>query len=255
MSQKDNQSMQRFINNSESSSCEKLWLENTEYEDAILIFSNYLKKGDFLDIGCGTGEILNYMKEKGYGVTGIEPSKIASENAKIKGLEVYNCDLHEFTLINKKFNIINMTNVLEHIPNPEETIGICKKLLKSNGIIRIKVPNDFNELQLEIVKNLNKNEWWVAKPDHINYFDFQSLEALLGSMGFKIISRSTDFPMELFLLMGYDYHTNKDLGKKLHKKRKNLELNLSGDLRRKIYKSLSEIGLGRNVIIYAMLDS
>ena len=53
---------------------------------------------------------------------------------------------------------------------------MAKELLSPGGIICIQVPNDFNQLQLLALKKVTKKEWWVAIPDHINYFDFQSLE-------------------------------------------------------------------------------
>jgi len=255
MKKNDSQSMERFINDNESSKSEVKWLETTEYEDAHLIFNQYLPNGRLLDIGCGTGEILTYMKDKGYQVVGIEPSKIAYEKAISKSLQVYNCGLHEFILkADEKFDIINMTNVLEHIPNPMETITMCKKLLKKGGVIRIKVPNDFNELQSEIVRNLHKNKWWIAIPDHINYFDFESMSNLLEYEGFKIMYKTVDFPMELFLLMGEDYQADKVLGKECHERRKSFETNVDANLRRKIYDKLADIGIGRNLIMYAILD-
>lgn len=254
MKDNDSQSMERFINDNENSKLESTWLEQTEYEDAHFIFSKYLTSGKLLDVGCGTGEFLSYMKDKGYNVVGIEPSKIAYEKAKIKKIEVYNYGLNEFLLKSEIFDIINMTNVLEHIPNPLETIKMCKNLLKKGGIIRIKVPNDFNELQEKVVKNLNKDKWWIAIPDHVNYFDFKSITKLLKYEGFKIIDKTVDFPMEIFLLMGEDYESNKELGKICHERRRNFETNINSNLRRKIYSKLADIDIGRNLIVYAQLD-
>lgn len=255
MKDSDNHSMDRFIKD-ENVECDEelMWLQKTEYEDAYSVFNRYYSKGKLIDIGCGTGEFLNYMKQKGYDTIGIEPSEIAYKKSKDKGLDVYKTNLLEFYSNNEKFDIINMTNVLEHIPEPTNVIEVCKKMLNKNGIIRIKVPNDFNDLQLEAVKKLNKNEYWIAIPDHINYFNFESLINILEFYGFKIISKTVDFPMELFLLMGEDYQGNSVVGKSCHRKRKKLELSLSNDVRRRLYNSFSEIGLGRNIIIYGILE-
>lgn len=255
MKDSDTQSMDRFIKDENIERDEELmWLQKTEYEDAYLIFNEYFNKGKLIDIGCGTGEFLNYMKEKGYDTFGIEPSQTAYEKSRDKGLNVYSCSLSQFSTNNEKFDIINMTNVLEHIPEPAKVIGSCRKMLNKNGIVRIKVPNDFNELQLELVKKLNKNEYWIAAPDHINYFNFKSLINILKFYGFRIINKTVDFPMELFLLMGEDYQENSAVGKTCHTKRKKLELSLSNNLRRRLYNSFSQIGLGRNLIIYGILE-
>jgi hypothetical protein len=93
----------------------------------------------------------------------------------------------------------------------------------------------------------------VAIPDHINYFDFKSLSTLLKRLGFEVIYSQTDFPMELFLLMGDDYVGNKEIGNKCHQKRVNFEMAVPGELRRRIYQALAEVGLGRVCIIFARL--
>ena len=98
---------------------------------------------------------------------------------------------------------------------------------------------------------MDKKEWWIAIPDHINYFNFQSLEKLLKFYGFEILSKTTDFPMELFLLMGENYVDNPEAGKLCHQKRVNFELSIPKELRRNMYEKLLELGLGRECIIYA----
>lgn len=250
-----NSQMERFMNDSEEHIEELIWFQKTEYNDAYLIFKEYFNDANFLDIGCGTGELLEFMKSKGFKTIGIEPSEIACNKMKEKQLEVYNCDLLKFYEMNtKKFDIMNMTNVMEHIPNPIETLQICKNILNKKGIIRIKVPNDFNELQLNAVEKLNVPQYWISVPDHVNYFDFKSLEKLLVHEGFQIINKTVDFPMKLFLLMGENYINDNAIGKICHEKRKKLELNLSDTLRRKMYNAFAEVGVGRNIIIYAVLE-
>ncbi|MCS6131031.1 class I SAM-dependent methyltransferase [Clostridium botulinum] len=246
-------SADRFINDKKDKDEELLWLQKTEYRDAYTIFHKYFTDGQILDIGCGSGEFLSYMGDNGFGIVGIEPSIIAYEKAKERGLEVYNCDLFSFLEVDKKFDIINMTNVLEHIPEPVKVIAECKKLLNKNGIIRIKVPNEFSQLQLEAIEKFNKEEYWVAIPDHVNYFNFESLTNLLTNEGFEIINKTVDFPMELFMFMGEDYVKEKSLGKICHEKRKKMEMNLSEDMRRKLYDAFAQIGLGRNIYMYAIL--
>jgi hypothetical protein len=78
---------------------------------------------------------------------------------------------------------------------------------------------------------------------------------LLKRIGFKIIIKEATFPLEIFLLMGQDYIKNPKIGKKIHLERiqfeKNFEKRKEGQLKRKIYQKLAEIGIGRTAIIYA----
>jgi len=233
------------------------WLKKTYFEDRLDVFNKYFpfNKKLILDIGCGSGEFLEFMKNSGWKVVGIEPSEEAFNQAKKKGITVYNLPLEEFvSQSNKKkekFDVIVFDNILEHVLKPKEILMISHKLLSPDGISYIKVPNDFNRLQLLAQKKLNKRKWWIAIPDHINYFNFQSLEKLLKFCGFEVLLKTTDFPMELFLLMGDDYVDNPEIGKMCHQKRVNFEFSISKELRRNLYNKLAELGLGRECIIYA----
>lgn len=206
-----------------------------------------------LDIGCGTGEMLEFFRDKGYEVFGIEPSEMAGDIAINKDLNVFNTDFDSFFQANNNnFDVINLSNVLEHITYPDKVIKKCYHILNEKGILRIKVPNDFNPLQL-IANDLHElNEWWVCVPDHVNYFDFNSLEKLLNKCDFSVVYKTTDFPMELFLLMGDNYVNDSLIGSQCHNKRLNFERALSEKLRKKIYDAFSDIGVGREVIMYAV---
>jgi SAM-dependent methyltransferase len=150
------------------------------------------------------------------------------------------------------FNVVSLLNVLEHVPSPQIAFEQIKCLLKpDSGMVVICVPNDFSNIQRIAQTKLMKEPWWVAVPDHINYFSTESLQQLLASMGFEIIYTTVDFPMEVFLLMGEDYIGNPSVGSSCHQKRKSFELSLPGDARRNLYHHLAEVGIGRNCIIFA----
>jgi hypothetical protein len=112
------------------------------------------------------------------------------------------------------------------------------------------VPNDFSPLQMAAHKQLNKPAWWIAPPEHINYFDFTSLRGLLERVGYAVVHQFTDFPMELFLLMGDDYAGNPEAGARCHEKRRRLELAIPEEVRRRLYEVLPEVGVGRSVIMF-----
>lgn len=216
----------------------ELQWSNLWYRDRLLTLNKYIEDEPkiLLDVGCGNGFFLKFMSENGWEAFGIEPSPKASEYARSLGLNVFNTPLEEF--VEKRwygyFDAINLKCVLEHVPNPMEILEICKSLLKDSGMICVEVPNDFNILQLQVHK-LDKPQYWIAIPDHINYFDFDSLKKLLKSLDYEIVLRTTDFPMEFFLLMGEDYIGNDEVGSKCHQKRMKFELSLPDELRRDIY--------------------
>lgn len=227
------------------------------YRDRLVTLNQYIRDTTkkLLDVGCGNGFFLSFMNQNGWETFGIEPSKKASEYARSLGLfNIFNTTLEEFTE-NKwygYFDAINFKCILEHVPNPIEILKICRNLLKDSGIVCIEVPNDFNSLQLQIHKSGNP-QWWVQTPDHINYFDFDSLEKLLERLNFEIILRTTSFPMELFILMGDNYIENDEIGSNCHQKRLKFDLSITDERRRNMYMSFARLGIGRSCIVYARL--
>ena len=99
--------------------------------------------------------------------------------------------------------------------------------LKTDGVICVTVPNDYNPVQLILKNHLKFSSWWESPPHHINYFNFKSLEKLFLSIGFKVFYKTASFPIDLFLLMGKNYVKNDIIGRECHSLRKELELNMS----------------------------
>lgn len=244
----------------EKAKCELEWLSHTLYSEILHVLEDNIHKKPkcLLDVGCGAGNFLKFMINAGWDVIGIEPSEDGGQVAMNSDTTIYNISLEEFSVkhpnFKSKFDAINLTNVLEHVPDPIDFLKHAKELLDVDaGIICIRVPNDFNELQIHARKKLNKDLWWVAIPDHINYFNAKSLQKLVESLGFEVFYTSADFPMELFLLMGDNYIENPEVGSHCHKKRVNFELSLPEDLRLKIYQNLANMGIGRDTMIFAKI--
>jgi hypothetical protein len=78
---------------------------------------------------------------------------------------------------------------------------------------------------------------------------------LLKGCGYEITLAEASYPLEMFLLFGQCYVGNNTLGKECHLKRVAFEENLRKlgheELLRKFYKSLADLGLGRQVKMYA----
>ena len=237
------------------------WWEIT-YTDRYKTFEEQLgnKKGKILDVGSGTGYFLKTGKDRGWNTLGIEPSKQAAEYSrdelKLKIIE------NQLTEKNYKefgtFDVIHLSLVLEHIPDPIKMLKIIFEMLNPGGLICVVVPNDFNPFQNVLSKYDNYPKWWVSPPHHINYFDFSSLKKLVQNCGFNVYLEESTFPIDIFLLMGDNYIGNDDLGRACHNKRMRLETLLSKDisneLKRKMYQNFAQLGIGREVIIYAKKD-
>lgn len=251
--------VRRLMAGGEEADRERSWLRSTLYADILVALEQQssLNSKRLLDIGCGTGELLTFMKQHGWEVIGLELSSEGAAIAKSKDLEVYSLGIDEFLAkhpqYSSTFAVVTLLHVLEHVPNPVEFLNLVRKLVVGGGVVVIQAPNDFSELQLSAQQYLQKEPWWIAIPDHINYFDFQSLHTLLERLGFEVIYSQGDFAMELFLLMGEDYVGNPEVGSKCHQKRVRLEMAIPGELRRRIYRALAEVGVGRNCLVFGKL--
>lgn len=117
------------------------------------------------------------------------------------------------------------------------------------------VPNDYNPIQEILREKLGFQSYWLAPPHHINYFDYDSLEGVLKSVGFKIFQRTAMFPIDIFLLMGDNYIGNDAIGRTCHSKRKQLEINLKrgglNDFKKELYQFLASKNIGREIVLYA----
>ena len=140
----------------------------------------YLKQGDILDFGAGTGEFLNTMKKFLWNVEGVEPNKTARDLAILKGLNL-KADLSELRI--KKFDVISLWHVLEHLPDLENKIGEFYDLLNEEGIIIIAVPNH-RSYDAEFYKE-NWAAWDV--PRHIWHFSRKGLKEKFSENNFELI--------------------------------------------------------------------
>ena len=97
-------------------------------------------KGILLDVGCGTGAILEAFSRK-YEAIGLDSSKLAVKFCRERGLSnVYQGELADLSLPKEKIRLITLLDVLEHIEDDIATLKTCFDKLKSNGYLIITVP-------------------------------------------------------------------------------------------------------------------
>ena len=227
------------------------------WEDRLTLFEDLLPGANarsVLDIGCGPGWFLKIAAEQGWQTQGIEPSCQAAEHARGLGLNVVNAMFEDAAGELARADVVHLNNMLEHVADPTALVRLAVAKTRPGGLICVGVPNDYNPLQ-ETARAGGAPPWWLAPPHHLNYFDFDSLKALLERQGLTVVETLTSFPMEMFLLMGENYVGNDVIGRQCHLRRKRFDLALEkagfGDVRRKLYGALAKAGIGREAIIVA----
>lgn len=145
-----------------------------------LINRLHAKKGSILDIGAGTGEFLKQAENNDWEIHGIEPNEKARELANKKGVFLTK-EIGKLT--NKKFDVITLWHVLEHLPNLDEEVKKIESLLKPDGTLIIAVPN-YKSYDAHFYK-----EYWAAYdvPRHLWHFSKESMKKLFPK-NLKLIS-------------------------------------------------------------------
>jgi len=207
-----------------------------------------------LDVGSGPGFFLKYGQQQGWIANGIEPSRQAVAHARNLGLDIYEGLLNRTSAqALGRYDVVHLNNVMEHIPDPMEMLEVCHDLVDPGGLLCVAVPNDYSPFQQVLHKTCGFEPWWITTPHHINYFNLNSLQNIMERSGFEIILREATFPIDMFLLMGDNYIGNNTLGRACHVKRMTFERNLAAaglnGIKRKLYQTLVELGLGREIVL------
>lgn len=210
-----------------------------------------------LDVGSGPGLFLHTGQQRGWEGHGFEPSTVAAAYSRVHyGLRyIFEGPFDDVAAANSTYgyDVVNLSEVLEHLPDPKAALERVASVLSPGGLVCIVVPNDYNLLQLALVNAGRQEAWWVAPPHHLNYFTVPTLYALLRRCGFGVADVSATFPLEMFLLMGQNYVGNDTVGREIHSMRKQLEMNMEtlglGDVKRELYRLMARRGIGRDIVM------
>jgi SAM-dependent methyltransferase len=162
---------------------------------------NLPSMGKLLEVGCSYGFFLDAAKLDGWDVTGIELDSGAAAFAQDKlGLKVFSGTLQgEFSQLEPQYDVIVAFHVIEHVPDPIVFLQLCRKLLRSGGVLILKTPN----VASWIAKRTGSYWQWLSPPAHIHLFSPQTLGLVLEKSGFhteKIGSQRGDARNNLFEL-------------------------------------------------------
>ena len=150
-----------------------------------------VEKGTLLEIACFDGYLLLKLLNDGWDVYGCDPSpmaKLAMENLGKK--KIINDFFTKDTFPTKKFDVIILRNLMEHLYDIQGFLQSVSKCLRPGGRIFIDVPN--------VTEVLKIGGFGTFFHQHISYFSLQTLEKLLSQYGF-IIENSYEGSPNLFI--------------------------------------------------------
>ena len=146
-------------------------IRNYAVGQKVKLFESLIPKGRILDYGCGTGDVLKALQDKDWKITGIEPNEKARKIANSKTNKQVFKNIEEIEN-QKKYDIISLFHVLEHIHELRKTTKALLSNLKKSGYLVIAVPNNQSWDALHYKQN------WAAwdVPRHLYHFDQTSIE-------------------------------------------------------------------------------
>jgi len=143
------------------------------------------------DLGCGNGSVANWLDQKGFTVSGVDPSDtgIAAANAahpsiNLKVGSAYD-PLHE---IFGTFPLLISLEVVEHVYAPRDYARCVYNLLSPNGYALISTPYHgyLKNLALALTGKMDKHFTALWDHGHIKFWSRQTLTQLLTESGLTV---------------------------------------------------------------------
>jgi len=160
---------------------------NVIVAELIAGFEKYRTRGRLLDIGFGSGNLLHEAREQGWEVYGIEVSAPAFEQAKSRGFNVFHGDLVAAAYENEFFDVVCASEILEHLPDPQNALKEVARILRPGGLLWATTPSA-GSLSFRI----SGAKWSViSPPEHTQLFSKKAVSDMLSKAGFSRIRLRT----------------------------------------------------------------
>lgn len=150
------------------------------------IVSKYANPGKVLDVGCAAGFILKGFEQSGWDCYGLEPNEtMATYGRDILNLNIVTGDLESFQSTEKKFDLVNMIQVIGHLYDVDKALLKVNDLLKEGGTVIVE-SWDMNSTFAKIM-----GKYWheYSPPSVVNWFSDNTLTQLFKYYGFSLVAK------------------------------------------------------------------
>jgi 2-polyprenyl-3-methyl-5-hydroxy-6-metoxy-1,4-benzoquinol methylase len=141
-------------------------------------------RGNLLEVGSGLGFLLQLFKQDGWITTGVEPDPLCCEHARaILGLDVIAGTLPNAKCRADSYDVALMLHVIEHVPDPCQTLSELFGMLRPGGIVVVETPR-YDTLAFKL---LGHRERSVLCEGHVYFFTTSTLERIARKVGFSVL--------------------------------------------------------------------
>jgi SAM-dependent methyltransferase len=163
-------------------------VRRAQAEEIVAFVREHVREGDWLDVGCGFGYLLEAARAAGFAVRGIEPDPTAAQAARSRVSDVRPGVLDEGT---PAADVLSTLDVIEHLSDLDVFAALVKK--KTRTLWVIKVPSAdglfFRVAHAFRLRGAIERLWQSSYQDpHLVYFDEATLTRFLHKHGFDVVA-------------------------------------------------------------------
>ena len=167
------------------SSYSSSWLQHAKrYVEMMIGRFGFSSDSQVIEIASNDGYLLQYFKEAGVPVLGVEPTANTAEAAIDKGIpttvDFFSTTFAQTQLVEKeiKGDLILGNNVLAHVPDINDFVGGMKTALKDEGIITMEFPH--------LLKLVEECQFDTIYHEHFSYLSLYTVSKIFNSHGLEL---------------------------------------------------------------------
>lgn len=166
------------------------------------------EKGRWLDVACGSGDMLGAVNQRGWHGVGFDISKPGVDMAKSFGNEAYCCDIKEFYARffegaepMEMFDVVSCIGYFDLLITPREHLALIRKMLKPGGMVYIDQPR-FDSATCDLIRAVPGRATRYLNFGQRSIFTDASLTRFYEEEGFDLVLK-WKFGLDFYTMLSY----------------------------------------------------
>jgi 2-polyprenyl-3-methyl-5-hydroxy-6-metoxy-1,4-benzoquinol methylase len=159
--------------------------------DLSVMWLDASRKGTLLDIGSGSGWLVEHMNSLGWDAQGLDFDPVAVRNAHARGLKFRLGSVFNQGFAEASFDAVTLCQSIEHVPDPVALVRECLRILRPGGQLVMATPNSAS-----LGHRIFGGYWMpLDSPRHLHLFNQRSMASMIARAGgnkFRIFSTARD---------------------------------------------------------------